>query len=252
MKTLKNKFIKEIKKELGYFNVWLPGKLMKLGDVGIVEKGNFLRITDLKNLGIKFNIRKDKTKNDIKYKSKNSVNESITVDGKVAEIPNPIGESEIAIEYKFNKEGAIVLALKGVNIDTIDDIVELEKNIKELKEWKRDWFVVTEVVNSDSATILISNSKSSKSKLVIGAKVKILNSIDIADTSLKLYSKSSDNMTCEMIAKDKLTLLFNMMKLKKNWFNGDMGLKVKSITINEKTDFESNLSLEKVDIEDLN
>ena len=240
-KNIKSKFITEIKKELGYFTTWLPGEPVKLGDVGVIVDGVFERRTSLKNLGIIFNTIKDKTKSDINYTSSEAVDESILVNGDIAkEIPNPIGNAELEIKFNFLREGAIVFKTKGTKVYSIDDIAKLEKDILKLKskgKWKDEWVVIEKVLNVDSATILISNSSLSESKFKIGADIDILKNINIGDAKLKLESVYSKDMAFESIAKEPLTPLFKMIKLKKKFWIGDLELRtVKSKAVNLELD----------------
>ncbi len=254
-KSIKSKFITEIKKELGYFTTWLPGEPVKLGDVGVMVDSAFERRTSLKNLGVKFDIIKDETKSDIKYTSSEAVDEVILVDGNVAEeIPNPIGDAKIEIKFNFLREGAIVFETKGAKTNNINNIPKLEKDILNLKsngEWKDEWVIIKEVINVDSATILISNSSLSESKLEVGADIEVLKSVDIGDAKLKLKSVYSKDMAFESIAKESLTPLFNVVQLKKKFWTGDLELEtIKSQTVNlelDSTDKKENIEKNNLD-----
>lgn len=257
-KSIKKKVVKEIRQEIGYYTTWLPGKPVELGDVGKIINGSFERLSNLKNLGIKFEIVKDKTKSDFEYKSKDSVEENVTLDGKKIKLPIScidIVNAKIAIEFDFTREGAVVLVSEGELINRIDDIIKLEKDIKALdvnKKWDKDYVVITEVVISDKVLILVSNSELSSSKFEIGADITIPKITKIADFGLNMESVSHNEMGCNYLTKEKSVALFKMYKLKKHLFSGSTLDVRKSIALNlESENSEYKSLLKEVDIDDL-
>ncbi len=258
-KSLSKKVNLEIKKELKYFVPWLPGTPLELGDVGEMNEGVFERKTNLKNLDIKFKIIKDKTKNDIKYQSEDTVEEYL--DGKIEMSSNPIVKSKAKLRFEFNREGGIIFNAIGVKNDKIDDIYKLQQDVLKLKQWNKKWVIITEVVKAESAVVLISNSSISESSLGFGVETDILKNLNIANPELELYSISSKNMAVNLIAKEPLTILYKASKLKKTIFSSNLELqnvsKVRSVSMKEDlqkdtTKNKSDFQLKEIDIEDLN
>lgn len=68
------KYLKELNKRFGYRPTWEPGKPLKLGDIGVLEKGVFSNRTSLDDLGIPLELRVANTATDIKYASEGGVN----------------------------------------------------------------------------------------------------------------------------------------------------------------------------------
>ena len=82
-------------------------------------------------------------------------------------------------------------------------------------EWNKDWAVITELVNTDSATILISNSSNSKIELSVSGNIAP-GGVSIADVSAGLQVAFSRDMNTTLISKEKLTPLFKARAIKSN------------------------------------
>lgn len=219
MKTSK-KYIKELHKHFGYHATWLPGTKLDLGDIGKMVKGTFVRISNLENKNIHFEIELDETKMDLDYSSKGSVSVSSKASGTVPSIGSVLKEAEAGISVEFNRENAILFKAKGTLSHAIEDQIKLGDEILKRYnsgDWNKDWIVVTEVVVADSATILISSS--SKAKIELKAKAELnISSVGIASADLDVNPAFSKDLSTEMIASSGITPLFRARKVKDGWF----------------------------------
>lgn len=73
------------KKMLYYYAAWLPNEVLRLGDIGVLEKGVFFRRkTSLDLLGIKFHIRQDTDPTPFSLQSEEGVEVAIKVAGEIS------------------------------------------------------------------------------------------------------------------------------------------------------------------------
>ena len=204
------KYTRELKRQFSYLATWLPGTPLDLGDIGILKRNIFTKISNLSDLNIQFDIEKDTTKSDIEHSSKGAVSIATKASGTVAPPGSALGNVDAGITVEFSKENAILFKANGTLSNAIKDQIKLGKEILELfrkGEWDKDWVVVTELVEADSATILISSS--SKGKIELNAKGEInASNLDIADANLGLELAYSKDVSTKIIAESSLTPLF--------------------------------------------
>jgi hypothetical protein len=219
MRTSK-KYTKELKRQFGYLATWLPGTPLSLGDIGVLRNNEFTKISNLADLGITFEIELDSTKADIEHSSKGAVSISTKASGAIATQGSVLGEIDAGVTVVFSKESAILFKANGTTSPSIKDQIKLGKEILKLyKEgkWDKDWAVVTEKVDAESATILISSSKNGKIELKAKGEIETKN-IDIADAELDFELSYSKDLSTKIFAEESLTPLFKASKVKSRLF----------------------------------
>lgn len=207
------KYTQELRRQFGYFATWLPSAPLKLGDVGVLHKSEFTKITSLQELGVEFKEEADTSKADIEHNSKGAVSISKSADAKSEN--SPLGNASVSISIEFSKENAILFKANGTSSPRIANQFKIGKDIKKLYqagEWDKNWIVVTEVVNAESGTILISSSANGKIELKASGKINAAE-IDIADANMGLNTTFSKDLSTKIIAQDKLTPLFKASRL---------------------------------------
>lgn len=222
MKTSK-KYTKELYKQFRYLATWLPGTPLKLGDIGLLHGKEFTRIGNLgdDSYNIKFEIEQDQNPASIHHSSEGAV----TVTAKGAGTVSPQNSSLLDIEAGFNvsfkKENAILFKAIGTLNHTIKDQIKLGNKVLGLykdKKWDKDYVVITELVEAESATILISREKNSIIDLKVNGDVGA-SGLNIADANLGLGVSFSRGLNTEIIAEKGLTPLFKISKVKNSIFS---------------------------------
>ena len=219
MKTSK-KYTRELKEQFGYLATWLPSTPIALGDIGVLRKNQFTKISNLSDFGIKFDIEPDETKSDIEHSSKGAVSITTKASGTVAPQGSALGEVDAGITVEFTKENAILFKANGTTSPSIKNQIALGNKIIELyKEgkWDKDWAIITEKVDSESATILISSSSNGKIELKAKGEVEAAK-LDIADAELGFGLTFSKDLSTKIIAEESLTPLFKASKVKSRLF----------------------------------
>lgn len=215
MRTSK-KYTRELRQQFGYLATWLPGVPLALGDIGILKRNTFTKISNLSNFDIDFKIEKDPTKSDLEYTSKGAVSITTKASGTVAPQGSVLGEVDAGITVEFSKDKAILFKANGTSSPIIEDQILLGRKILSLYkkgQWDKDWVVITELVQADSASILISSSSTGKIELKATGELKTAN-MDIADADLGLELSFSRDLSTKIIAENSLTPLFRAMQVK--------------------------------------
>jgi hypothetical protein len=213
-----DQYTKEMFQKFGYMATWTPGVQFELGDVGVVKDRLFTRITSLKNLGIDFKTREDKTEETQKHSSSGSVSILFKAAGKAPAVGSVLTQAEAGFTIDFKKSKSTVYEAVGCVAPMIDDQVAVGKRILEMYQqgtWNKDWAVITELVQAKSATVLISNSSSSKIELSASGTFTG-GAASLADVNAKLEMAFSKDMMTTLISQAGLTPLFKARAVKSN------------------------------------
>lgn len=214
------KYTRELYRQFRYYANWLPGTPLSLGDVGVLKAKEFVRKTNLKHLNLDFEIIKDSTPSQISHQSKGGVSVSAKIAGTAPVLGSVLSEAEAGISVSFSNENSILFKANGTYNHIIKDQVKLGKDILKLYEegnWDKDYLVITELVEADSSTILISNSSGSSIELSANANVS-LGQLDIANADIGLQPKISKDLYTEIITNKGLTPLFKSSKVQTRIF----------------------------------
>ena len=209
------KYTTELYNQFRYYAAWLPGTPFRLGDVGILQGKEFIRKTNLSDLGIPFDILEDTTRATISHTSSGSVSIVAKAAGTAPALGSTLTQAKAGISVSFTKENSVLVKALGTLNHSIKDQVALGKEILtryDAKQWDKDFLVITELVVADSSTILISSSSESKIELSAEADVSIAQ-LDLAGTEVKLGTTISKDLSTEIIAEKGLTPLFKLSKI---------------------------------------
>lgn len=220
MKGPQEQYTDEMEKHFGYYATWNPGLNLALGDIGTFRDNVFTRISDLESQGIPFEIREDPTKTDIQYSSRGSITTATKLAGAATPQGSCLTELEAGVIVEFGKENSTLFKAKGTVTPTIKDTIRLGRQILKLYtegKWSKSWSVITELVQAETATILISNAANGKIELKANANVSAP-AIDIADASFNLSGQYVRGLDTMIIAEEGLTPLFKIMGIKTRFF----------------------------------
>lgn len=219
MKAARKQYIQDLYRHFNYYPTWLPGVPLKLGDIGIIRKNEFTKISSLKNEGISFEVIEDDSKMDLDFVSEGGVSVTTKIAGG-AKLPNSsLAEIDTGFSIEFKGENATLFKLAGTISPHISDTIKLGKEIvKRYKngDWNKDWVIITEVVQADSSTILVSNSNDSKIELKANAEIGTAN-LEITDASAEFSIAFNKDVSLKFITQQNLTPLFKVMGVKGTW-----------------------------------
>lgn len=200
------------------YGVWEPGSPVELGDYGVMEgnifvhQGNLKEFDELKDF--KITIRKDKTEDDKTFSSQTGVDFQIKprVGANLKGIP-----VNASIDFTFSKENAVFFNAAGCVVEMIENKYQLGEKLLEIhrndkKRWKKEFVLVTQIVISERALILISTSNDFSISFEADAKVPV---IDLANAALELNLKSQKSSGYKLNAKKGLIPLIGLSKMQK-------------------------------------
>lgn len=189
------------------FGNWEPSKPLALGDYGIIEGYTFNYLGNIKDLNIQIAERKINNKTQKNFSSDNST--EVIFHGKGQKYVNA------AVEINFKSANSVFFNASGCEYVQIEDLTRLGKTVMNLYKsgrWNKSWAIVTEIINSESSTILISNGISSSIILEASTTEEFIN---LADVSVKLSINSQKNIGYQTLTEGGMTPLFGLSKLLK-------------------------------------
>jgi hypothetical protein len=167
-------YCRDISRELRYLATWPPGAPVAVGRVGRFVSGKvFDPETSLQSYGVDFGVEvQDSGQRSMSYTSK-GVNEfGISVG---ANVPDPFtGVVSVGAQttITFAREHEVVFFASGLRHRRMEDQPRIARAVLTLlkrDEWQRDWHIVTEVIEVDSISVLLSNAGSATAELALSA-----------------------------------------------------------------------------------
>ena len=223
-------YLKEMHSKFQYRANWEPNKPLKIGDIGILEKGVFSHRSSLEDEKIPMDVRVDENEGSLKYNSSGSVDIKSKLSGE-ATIPNSaLGELDAGFSISFSREKSIVFQVNGTKTYMITNVGAIEREVLQrfmANQWPKDWVIITELVEGKEGTIIISNSSSSSIDLKANGDISAAGALNVASTDLGLSVVSKKNIGTEIIGKQGLTPLYRAAGIKKSIFGKASGLESK-------------------------
>lgn len=222
--SLYRKYARTIHRHTGYRATWVPGAPMRLGDVGTIENGVFTYATRLDLLGIPYEENRADVPDDAFSFTSSGVRDVKTkLEGATDERFEYVAEAKAGIRVDFSGKDAVVVHTKQARTRRIDNVASLDAALLRLvKEqgadgqptWKREWVVITEVIEAKAATVL--TSLESDAAIEIEAS-GALGPDGLVDADAGLASKWSRSVGVEVIAKRGLTPFYKARRIKPKW-----------------------------------
>lgn len=221
MKGPQEQYTDELKSKFGYYATWLPGRPLSLGDIGVFTDNVFTRLRGLEDAGIKdWDTLPDPSAEDLEYHSVGNVSVTTKLSGTISPQGISLANADAGLIVEFGHENSILLKANQTRTPSIKDTVKLGEQVLKLymeDKWDKKWVVVTELVTAESATILISNTKTGIIELKANANIDAIN-IDIADAKFQFSAIFFRGLETKIIAQSGLTPLFKIMGIKTRIF----------------------------------
>ncbi|MBK7214324.1 MAG: hypothetical protein IPH88_13700 [Bacteroidales bacterium] len=220
MASAQGQYTDELKRKFGYYATWNPGVPLKLGDIGTLKDNVFTRLSTLEDFKIKFDIRPDETKTPLEHNSQGSVSVTTKLSGTVAPQGSALTNLDAGIIVEFTKENSTLFKANNTTSPSIKDAIKLGNQILELYKkgkWNKNWVIITELVEAENATIIISNNSNGKIELKANANIDAP-TFDIADAEFKFSTQFSRGLETKIISAEGLTPLFKIMGIKTRIF----------------------------------
>ena len=249
MPRVYEQYTEELHREFGYLAAWLPNSKIELGDVGTLHRDRFERLTSLRDLGVAFTTSTSPSLRELDYASAGQVD--VRFGGlAVADPPHP-GRSDAMIAegmglnadttrdsdldprptaavatspalgsmvtVQFHRAYSVFLEAVDVEIRAVADHAALEAALRRLVQndsWRREYCVITEVVLTGSAVILVSSQAGGRVDFSASAHVQG-GPLALARAAAGLKLLSTSGVAVKLVAPEGLTPLFRASRLRR-------------------------------------
>ena len=215
MSNLYDYYLTHINAMSGYRANWEPAKPIKIGDIGILENGVFTTITQFSENEIKLDIATTENTSDLNYTSSDNVTISVKAEGEAPVAGSTLTNADAGFSIEFKKGEAIVFQVSGYKTIQIRNILDVQKLVLEKSksgEWVKDWYIITEMLEAENATIIISNS----GNFMLDLKAKAAASagdLKLTNASLGLQVVRDKGSSLNFIGRQGITPMYRVMGL---------------------------------------
>lgn len=218
--SINRQYTQELRDETNYSATWLPIVRVAPGDVGRITNYEYQPLTNLKALGIPFEVEAGHTQADFDYYSAGSVSINSKAAGESPALGSAIAQADAGITIKFGRAKAVVFRAAGCTSAQIKERAALENEILaryQANVWPEDQVVIMEVVSAASATILISNESNAQIELLAKGAVGV-QGLDLASVDANFKVLRESNIATKILATERLTPLFKAAAIRKRLF----------------------------------
>lgn len=211
-----------------YRATWDPTKQLKIGYIGKLEQGILSIYSSLEKEGIRVELATDPAGAAMDYTSHDDVSITAKLSGTAPAAGSVFAASEAGFSFEFKSENSIVFQTGNHKIHQLVNLAEIEDSVLEKYKngnWDKDWVIVTELVEADTATIIISNSSNGSLELKARTDVRA-GQLTLTDASLGLSVVREKGSTLKYITQSGLTPLYRVMGIR-HPFLGSLSLGTK-------------------------
>jgi hypothetical protein len=220
-------YCQDVSRELRLLAAWPPGSPIRVGSVGrFLGARLFDPETTLGSYGIKVPVKYDPGAGVLSYTSDGVSESSFTVGAHVPDLASGIVDAKAKVTIKFGSEHGIIFRAAGLRYQTMQDQPNMARKVARLAksgQWGRDWYIVTQVVQVASASVLIAKSPSAEVELGLGANLNV-GGIELLGAELKPHVIRQKDMHVLIVDEAGLAPLFKAKRVKRTFF-GNVTLK---------------------------
>jgi len=223
MTATAQQYTREIRNNLKYHAIWLPGTPIDLGVIGDVQDGIFVpmdNITQALAIPVQPEPLPAHGGESILHQSQSGVTFQTKVGGSTSTAFKYIGAAEAGISCSFRQQGACVLSLQGCRTRRITNQIELQRELLRRIDyhWKPSYAVITEVVLVGSGSVLV--CEDNQAYIELSANGEIANPLaDLGRVELDLRIAHSEGRIFSLVGATNFTPLFRAIRVSQSWFN---------------------------------
>ena len=217
MASPQRQYTNELHDRFGYIATWLPGVPVRLGDIGIMGPHGFEYVTNLKNFGIAFRVRRDSNATSYQYASAGAVSVSFNAAADAPVLGQVASQASAGVTVEMSRANAVLFVVQGARSPSIENQEELGRQVLDLHEagrWQENYLVVTEVLEASCGTVLISSDSNARVEIAASGNATI-NTLELANAQLGLRVRSSRNLHTQILASEGMTPLFRARGVKR-------------------------------------
>jgi hypothetical protein len=225
-----------------YRATWDPTKQLKIGAIGKLDQGVLSIYTSLDKESIPVEISTGNPGAAMDYTSHENVTITTKLSGSMPISGSVLEQGDAGFSFSFKSDNSIVFQTSNHTVHQLVNLAEIEHLVLEKYNsgnWDKDWVIITELIEADAATIIISNSSDGTLEL----KANNLGSngaVKLTDISLGLSVVREKGSTLKYIAQNSLTPLYRVMGLKSAFLS--------SLSMSTRGSIESALFAERLEL----
>jgi hypothetical protein len=214
MVSIAQKYTKDIYDDLQYRAIWLPSTPISVGSIVESVDGVFRHIgTVTDRLGIP--IREEVyASSPISFQSRGGVEIKALADVQSAEVLSAFGNAKAGMLINFTWAGASIVSLTGCCIRRIANQYELEQELKDKADhnWKKNYGVVTELIEAERGIILVCEDAQGQVGLTAQTNLGQVN-FNLGDASADLKIVYQKGKIFSQIGATRIRPLFHGVKM---------------------------------------
>lgn len=141
---------------------------------------------------------------DIDFGTETGVNIEAKITGD-AQIPNSrLSVEDTGLVIEFESKASYLLKTAETKVHFIENVAELGEKVNKLykdKKWNRNWFIITQLIEADRATLLISKSRNSKIELKAKGSLDSISEDDLVSADVNFTALTKKEMNTTIIGK---------------------------------------------------
>jgi hypothetical protein len=169
--------------------------------------------------GLGFDVERGGKPADVDYSSKSGLTTTFQLKAGAQTIPS-IPKGTAGVRLAFARQNAVAIALKGARHTRVSDVLALKRGLVDAVA-SRDplpdgWFVVTEVMASDFASVVIAQARNASFAVSADADLAA-GIVDLANANLSFTVAEQNEVGYRMLAQSGATPLFRGVRIKRSW-----------------------------------
>jgi hypothetical protein len=220
-------YCRDVSRELRLLATWPPGAPMRVGSVGrFLGDRVFEPETSLGSHGITVPVDDDPGPGVLSYTSDGVREQGVAAGAHLPDLAGGAVTAKATVRISFQREHGIVFRASGLRYRTMRDQPTMARKVARLAEtgqWGRDWYIVTQVVEAASASILISDAPSAEVELALAANAEA-GGVDLLGAELSPRVVRHRGMHVLIVGASGLAPLFKAKRVRRTFF-GDVTLK---------------------------
>ena len=152
----------------GYWVAWPPSQRLSLGDVGVIEKGLFVRTEGLAELGVDVSAEAGSARASLTYDSGGTASVTFKASGDSPTGFQGLAQADAGALVQFGTANGVLCVYDDLRETRVQRLEPLTATLIEwfwAGRWREDHAVVTHLVSARSATILVGAASGAQAEL---------------------------------------------------------------------------------------